>query len=204
MIFYDTAEVAPNPRRVRIFAAEKGIDLPRQEVSIVKREHKAPAYLAVNPRGQTPALGLDDGTVLTESVAICRYLEALHPRPALFGETPLEIATIEMWARRVELTVMAAVGAVWVHTHPFTARLPIQRFAEYGESNRPRVLEGYSRCDAALAEAPFLAGETYSMADIALLTTVDFATFIGIPLPDDHAHLRDWHARVSARPSATA
>ncbi len=204
MIFYDTAEIAPNPRRVRIFAAEKGIDLPRQEVSIVKGEHKAPAYLAVNARGQTPALALDDGTVLTESVAICRYLEALHPAPALFGETPLEIATIEMWVRRVELSVMAAVGAVWVHTHPFTARLPIQRFAEYGESNCPRVIEGFAQCDVALAQALFLAGAAFSMADIALLTTVDFAAFIGIPLPEQHAHLRDWHARVSARPSAGA
>ena len=204
MIFYDTAEVAPNPRRVRIFAAEKGIDLPRQEVSIVKGEHKAPAYLAVNPRGQTPALALDDGTVLTESVAICRYLEALHPSPALFGETPLEIGAIEMWIRRVELSVMEPVGKVWVHTHPFTARLPIQRFAEYGESNRPRVREAYAQCDAALAQTPFLAGAAYSMADIALLTTVDFATFIGIPLPGELSNLRDWHARVSARPSATA
>lgn len=204
MIFYDTAEVAPNPRRVRIFAAEKGIDLPRQEISIVKGEHKAPAYLAVNPRGQTPALELDDGTVVTESVAICRYLEALHPKPALFGETPLEIATIEMWIRRVELTVMAAVGAVWVHTHPFTARLPIQRFGKYGESNRPRVLEGFAQCDAALAETPFLAGAAHSMADIVLLTTVDFAGFIGIAMPDDLSSLRAWHARVSARPSAAA
>jgi glutathione S-transferase len=204
VIFYDTAEIAPNPRRVRIFAAEKGIVLPRQEVSIVKREHKAPEYLAVNPRGQVPALALDDGTVLTESVAICRYFEALHPSPPLFGETPLEIATIEMWLRRVELTVMAAVGAVWVHTHPLTARLPIQHFPEYGESNRPRVIEGYGHCDAALAHTPFLAGAAYSMADIALLTTVDFAAFIGIPLPEENVHLRDWHARVSARPSATA
>ena len=208
MLFYDTPNPAPNPRRVRIFAAEKGIELPSKIVSIVDREHKAPEYLAINPRGQTPALQLDDGTVLTESVAICRYLEALHAPeqfgPALFGTTPEEIGAIEMWIRRVELTVMAPLGAVWVHTHPFTARLPIQRFPEYGESQRPRVLDAFAQCDEALGETPFLAGEAYSMADIVLLTTIDFAGFVGIPLPEELARLDDWHKRVTARPSAGA
>ena len=204
MLFYDSPNPAPNPRRVRIFAAEKGIELPTQTVSIVDRQHKAPEYLAVNPRGQTPALKLDDGTVLTESVAICRYLEALHPTPALFGTTAAEIGAVEMWIRRVELTAMAPVGAVWVHTHPFTARLPIERFGDYGESQRARALEAFAQCDAALGETPFLAGETYSMADICLLTTVDFAVFVGIPLPEELRALDDWHKRVSARPSAGA
>ena len=204
MLFYDTPNPAPNPRRVRIFAAEKGIELPSKAVSIVDREHKAPEYLAVNPRGQTPALELDDGAVLTESVAICRYLEALHPEPALFGTTPEEIGAIEMWVRRVELTVMAPIGAVWVHTHPFTARLPIARFPDYGESQRPRVLDAFAQCDAALAETPFLATEAYSMADIVLLTTIDFAGFVGISLPEELTRLDDWHKRVSARPSAGA
>ena len=204
MLFYDSPNPAPNPRRVRIFAAEKGVELPTQTVSIVDREHKAPEYLAVNPRGQTPALKLDDGTVLTESVAICRYLEALHPAPALFGTTPEEVGRIEMWIRRVELIVMPPIGAVWVHTHPFTARLPIQRFGDYGEAQRPRVLDGFAMCDAALGETAFLAGESFSMADIVLLTSVDFAGFIGIPLPEELRALDDWHKRVTARPSAAA
>ena len=204
MIFYDSPNPAPNPRRVRMFAAEKGIDLPTQSVSIVAREHKAPEYLAINRLGQTPALQLDDGTVLTESVAICRYLEALHPEPALFGRTPLEIGGIEMWIRRVELVLMAPVGAVWVHTHPFTARLPIQRFADYGEAQRPRAEAALALCDGALASTPFLAGDAFSMADVVLLCTVDFAGFIGIAMPGDLPHLHDWHARVSARPSAAA
>lgn len=204
MILYDSPSPAPNPRRVRIFAAEKGIDLPTQTVSIIEREHKAPEYLAINPRGQTPALKLDDGVVLTESVAICRYLEALHPEPALFGTDPHDIGAIEMWIRRVELIVMPPIGAVWVHTHPFTARLPIQRFQDYGEAQRPRVLEAFSMCDDALRETPFLAGEVFTMADIVLLTAVDFAGFIGIPLPEDLARLDDWHRRVSTRPSASA
>jgi glutathione S-transferase len=204
MLFYDSANPAPNPRRVRVFAAEKGIELPTQDVSIMERQHKAPEYLAVNPRGQTPALKLDDGSVLTESVAICRYLEALHPAPPLFGITPEEIGAIEMWIRRVELIVMPPIGAVWVHTHPFTARLPIQRFGDYGEAQRPRALDAFAMCDAALGETPFIAGESYSMADIVLLCAVDFAGFIGIPLPEELARLDDWHKRVTARPSAAA
>ncbi|MBW8294664.1 glutathione S-transferase family protein [Sphingopyxis sp.] len=204
MIFYDTPNPAPNPRRVRIFAAEKGIDLPSETISIVAGEHKAPAYLAINPRGQTPALKLDDGTVLTESVAICRYLEALHPGTPLFGTTPAEIGVIEMWIRRIELMVMEPIGKIWVHTHPFTARLPTQRFPEYGESNRARALDAFAMCDAGLGSSPWLAGDAFSMADILLLTTIDFAAFVGIPLPEDLARLRAWHDRVSARPSAKA
>jgi len=202
--FYDSPNPAPNPRRVRIFAAEKGIELPTETISITAREHKAPEFLAINPRGQTPALKLDDGSVLTESVAICRYLEALHPEPALFGTAPQQIGAIEMWIRRVELIVMPPIGAVWVHTHKFTARLPIQRFQEYGEAQRPRVLDAFAMCDEALRETPFLAGEAFTMADIVLLTSIDFARFIGIPLPEDLDRLDDWHRRVSTRPSASA
>lgn len=204
MLFYDSPNPAPNPRRVRIFAAEKGIELPSKVLEIVKGEHKTPEYLAINPRGQTPALQLDDGSVLTESVAICRYLEALHPRPPLFGTAPEQIGSIEMWIRRTELIVMAPIGAVWVHTHPFTARLPIQRFADYGEAQRPRVLDAFAMCDAALGETPYIAGEAFSMADICLLTAVDFAGFIGIALPEDLRRLDDWHRRITARPSAKA
>jgi glutathione S-transferase len=204
MLFYNSPNPAPNPRRVRIFAAEKGIELPMRDLSIPAREHKSPEFLEINPRGQTPALQLDDNSVLTESVAICRYLEALHPERPLFGSAPPEIGAIEMWVRRVELIVMPPIGAIWVHTHPFTARLPIQRFADYGEAQRPRVQDAFEMCNAALAETPFIAGETYSMADIVLLTTIDFAGFIGIPLPEELRYLDDWHRRVTARPSASA
>jgi glutathione S-transferase len=204
MIYYDSPNPAPNPRRVRMFAAEKGIDLPTRTISIVEREHKSPEFLKVNERGQTPALQLDDGSVLTESVAICRYLEALHPEPAMFGTSALEIGRIEMWIRRAELLLMEPVGKVWVHTHPFTAQLPIKRFKEYGESCLPRVRDGYAMCDAALRDHTWLAGETFSMADIVLFTTAEFACFIGIELPEEFEHLRDWHSRVSARPSGTA
>jgi glutathione S-transferase len=203
MIFYDSPNPAPNPRRVRIFAAEKGIKLPSQPVSILKREHKSPEYLTLNPRGQTPALQLDDGTVITESVAICRYLEAVHPEPPLFGIGAVEQALIEMWSRRVEMILMPPVGAVWVHTHQFTAALP-GRNTEWGEANRPRVDDALRFFDASLEARTFIAGDNYTIADILLLTTVDFAAFVGIEMAEDLNNLHAWHARATARPSATA
>ena len=203
MLLYDSLNPAPNPRRVRIFAAEKGIELSSKEVSIPRREQKAPDYVAKNPRGQTPILELDDGTVIAESVAIMRYLEAEHPDPPLFGTTAREIAEIEMWNRRVEMILMPAIAAVWVHTHPFTAALP-GRNAEWGESNRPRVVEGMRFFDGSLEGREYLAGSSFSAADILLLTTVDFAKFIGLDMPSECANLLRWHERVSARPSASA
>ena len=203
MLLYDSPNPAPNPRRVRIFAAEKGIELSSKEVSIPKREQKAPDYVAKNPRGQTPILELDDGTVIAESVAIMRYLEAEHPDPPLFGTTAREIAEIEMWNRRVEMILMPAIAAVWVHTHPFTAALP-GRNVEWGESNRPRVVEGMRFFDGSLEGREYLAGSAFSAADILLLTTVDFAKFIGLDMPSECANLLRWHERVSARPSASA
>ncbi len=203
MLFFNSPNPAPNPRRVRIFAAEKGIALDMRDLSIPAREHKSDEFVALNPRGQTPALQLDDGTVIAESVAICRYLEGLHLEPPLFGTSPKEQALIEMWNRRVEMVLMPPVGAVWVHTHKFTERLP-GRNLEWGKSNRPRVDEAMRFFDTSLEGRVFLASDKYSIADILLLTTVDFAGFIGIPMPEDLTHLRAWHARVSARPSAAA
>lgn len=203
MLFYDSPNPAPNPRRVRIFAAEKGIELPSREISIPAREQKSEEFLRINPRGQTPAFETDDGDVITESIAICRYLEALNPEPALFGTSPLEIAMVEQWTRRVEMILMSPVGAVWVHTHAFTAQLP-GRNSEWGEANRPRVEEAFRFFDQALEEREFLATERYGMADIVLLTTMDFAAFVGCGAPQDCAALHAWHERVSARPSAAA
>jgi glutathione S-transferase len=204
VILYNSPNPAPNPRRVRIFAAEKGIDLPTQDISLIKREHKSGEYLAINPRGQTPALALDEGTVIAESVSICRYLETIKTEAPLFGTDPVQVAQIDMWIRRVDMVLGMAVGAVWVHTHPLTAAVVPERFADYGESNRPRVIAGMAMCEEALAKTAYLAGDDYSAADIMLLTTIDFAGFIGIAIPDDMAHLQDWHKRVSARPSAGA
>jgi glutathione S-transferase len=204
MLLYDAPNPAPNPRRVRIFLAEKGIEVPTKEMSIIKGEHKAPEYTAKYPPGQLPVLELDDGRFIGESIAICRYFEALHPEPALFGTDALSIAETDMWVRRAEFTLMQAVGLIWAHTHPFTARVVIPQYTEFGESNRPKALAAMRRFDEALQDRTFLAGDAYSIADIVLLTTIDFAAFIGVAMSEDLSALRGWHERVSARPSASA
>ena len=204
MLFYDSPNPAPNPRRVRIFMAEKHVRVPMAPVSITAGEHKGPDYLAINPHGQTPSLALDNGTVITESVAICRYLEALHPEPPLFGKGALNIAQVDMWTRRVELRLMTPLAMVWAHTHPFTARVVKPQYTEFGESQRPRVIGAMKEFDRALDGREWLDGERYTIADIVLLTTIDFATFVGVTMPDELAHLADWHARATARPSSQA
>lgn len=204
MLFYDAANPAPNPRRVRIFLAEKGLKVPTELLSITAGEHKKPEFLSVNPLGQIPALKLDDGEVITESVSICRFFEALHPEPPMFGKGPKGMAEVDMWVRRVELRLMVPVGMVWMHTHPFTARVVVPQYKDFGESNRPRAIAAMRYFDESLATRPWLAGKDYSIADITLLTTIDFAIFIGIGLPDDMPNLKAWHERASARPSAAA
>jgi glutathione S-transferase len=204
MLFYDAVNPAPNPRRVRIYLAEKGLSVPTEILSIVKGEHRGESYLAVNPLGQIPALQLDDGTVLTESVSICRFFEAMHPEPPMFGTNPTSLAEVDMWTRRVEMRLMIPLGMVWVHTHPFTARVVKPQYTEYGESQRPRVLAAMGEFDRSLADRDWLDGKGYSIADIVLLTTIDFAAFVGIAIPDDLVALRAWHDRASARPSAQA
>ncbi|MBN8815159.1 MAG: glutathione S-transferase family protein [Sphingomonas sp.] len=203
MLFYNAPNPAPNPRRVRIFLAEKGIEVPMTDISIMTGELRSEAFLAVNPLGQVPALKLDEGMVLTETVSICRYFDALNPDPPMFGTDALSIATVDMWIRRVELRFGSPLAMIWVHTHPLTARL-LKQFTEFGESNRPRVDEAMRFIDKHLDGREFLATEAFTMADICLLTIVDFAGFIGIPIADDMPHLKAWHARVSARPSAAA
>ena len=203
MILYGTPNPAPNPRRVRIFLAEKGINLPETNVNMMKREHKSPEFRAKNSMGQIPTLELDDGTCISETVAICRYFEETHPTPPMFGITAVEKATVDMWVRRVEFTVMTPVGMFWRHAHPRTAAL-LTQFTDFGESNKATYQGAQKYLDRELADRAFVTGETYSMADICLLTTVDFAGWIGLPLEDEFANLKAWHARVSARPSAEA
>lgn len=201
-----TFREAPNPRRVHVFLAEKGLEIPCQRVDILRRENRDPAYLEkVDATGRVPVLELDDGTHLSESVAICRYLEALHPEPPLFGATPASQGRVEMWIRRVDLDLMESAGRVWVHGSPFTEKIVKERVPEIVEPSRRAVALQYALLDRALADRPFLAGDDYSMADIVALTTVDFAAQLCACPPDPAlAHLARWHARVSERPSAKA
>lgn len=204
MILYGENNPAPNPRRVRIFIAEKGIDLPETRVNLRKREHKSEEHRARNALGQVPTLVLDDGTAISESVSICRYLEGLHPTPSLFGVTAMDQATIDMWIRRIEFQLMTPVGMFWRHAHPLTAAL-LTQFTEFGESNREIYARVLTWLDRDLADGrPWLAGNAYSMADIVALTTIDFATFTGLEVPSDTPSLRAWLDRASARPSAAA
>ena len=204
MILYDSPNPAPNPRRVRIFAAEKGIALDLPPVSLLAREHTSPAHLTRTPIGQTPVLVLDDGTAISESMAICRYLEALHRAPPLFGSTALEIGGIEMWIRRTEFILGGPVRAFWVNAHPLTEQVVPLRFPDFGNANVAPALAAMAIFDTALGETKFIAGNVFSVADIVLLTTVDFAGFIGLTIPDDFTNLRRWLEEVSARPSAMA
>jgi glutathione S-transferase len=197
---------APNPRRVHIYLAEKGLTVPFERVDIMTRANRTPEFLAnVNPLGGLPVLELDDGTHIAESVAICRYFEARHPEPSLFGRTPEEIGRIEMWNRRMELSFMNAVGMVWIHGSPLTARVVKQQIPEMAEQARGLARQAFAFLDSQLASRAFVAGDAYSMADILALTTVDFAGQLNQLHPEpEQKNLLRWHAEVSARPSAKA
>ncbi len=205
MKLYNENNPAPNPRKVRIFLAEKGLSIPMEHVRMQKREHKAPDFVKKNSLGQVPVLELDDGTCLSESVAICRYLEELHPAPSLFGADPLTLAKTEMWIRRAEFRLWSPMGQVWINDDPRTAAVVPNQFPEYGAHSRKVVAGAMRWIDRELSDGrEFLAGGGYSMADIVLLCGIDFAKFVNMDMPEDAPHLRAWHARVSARPSANA
>ncbi len=195
---------APNPRRVRIFLAEKGISVPLVPLDLNRLDHRTPAYAAINPMRQSPALELDDGTVIAESVAICRYFEELHPEPPLFGTTPLERAQVEMWQRRMEFGLLGPVSAVFRHLHPAMAAMEVPQVAAWGEANKPRAMEFLALLDRHLSGSRFIAGERFSIADITGLVGVDFLKPAKLALPDDMIHVRRWHGEVAARPSAAA
>ena len=198
MLLYGAPDPAPNPRRVKLFLRDKGLSIPTRDVSLMQGEHRSPEVLALNPRGQVPFLVLDDGRVLAETVAICRYLDELHPEPPLFGSDAWTRAETDMWIRRVETTLGAPVAVVWIHGHPLTARLTKQ-VPEVADQARIRVADALKWFDAQLAGKPWLCGDRYTMADIVLLTTLDFALWIGIELPAGLAALTDWHRRATAR-----
>ncbi|HMN73729.1 MAG TPA: glutathione S-transferase family protein [Rhodoblastus sp.] len=203
MILYDT-KVAPNPRRVRIFLAEKGIDVPMVQVDLGKMEHKQADYSKINPLQRTPALVLDDGTTITESIAICRYFEELRPEPNLFGRGPVGCATVEMWRRRVELNLMLPTALVFRHTHPAMAQLEVPQIAQVAETSRPRVLDFLKVLDERLGETRWLGGDDFSIADTDGLVAMDFLRLARIQPPPELANVARWHGELSARPSAKA
>jgi glutathione S-transferase len=203
MKLYDS-NFAPNPRRVRIFLAEKGIAVPTERVDIARQEHKTPEYAAINPLQRMPSLVLDDGTIITESIAICRYFEMLRPEPPLFGVGSKDAAIVEMWNRRAEINFLASVAAVFRHTHPAMKELEVPQVPAWAEANRPRVTWFLEMLDRELATREFVAGDRYTVADITMQVAVDFMKPGRLSMPDGAANVKRWHTAVSARPSAGA
>jgi glutathione S-transferase len=203
MKLYDGGR-APNPRRVRIFLAEKGISVPTEQVDLGNLQQRSEAYTAINPLQRVPALVLDDGTVLTESLAICRYFEALQPDPPLFGKGALQSALIEMWNRRIEFHLYIPVSTVFQHLHPAMKAMVDPQVSAWGEANKPRIFDFLRFLDGELKSRPYVAGENFTVSDILAMVAVDFMKVSKLTVPEDLTDLRRWYALVSARPSASA
>src|SRR5262245_38938959 len=202
MTLYDS-KTAPNPRRVRIFLAEKGITAPTVQVDIGKADNRSPEFRAKNPIGTLPVLELDDGTVIAESVAICRYFEEVQPDPPLMGTDAKDRALVEMWQRRMEYELFVPVSQVFRNGHAFfRGRIP--QVPEYGEVCRTHATSRMAWLDTVLADRPFIAGERFTIADITALCAIDFGRVSEVRILPDQANLRRWHDAVSQRPSARA
>lgn len=195
---------APSPRRVRIFLAEKGIDVPRRQVDFANLEQFSEAFTALNPMQRVPVLILDDGTPISETMAICRYFEALQPEPNLLGRDAREAALIEMWNRRVEMNFYGAVSTAFRHLSPAMAVSEKPQISEWGEANKAKALAFLAVLDRELGRRQYVAGDRFTVADITTLATVDFMRAPKIELPADMKNVIRWHAEVSARPSAKA
>ncbi len=209
MKLYD-CQMAPNPRRVRVFLAEKGVDVPKTEVSIIEGENLKPEYLAVNPRGLLPTLELDDGNRIDETIAICRYIEETQPEPNLMGRDALEKAQIESWQRHMEFDGLNPTGEMFRNSFdPFKNRgLPglenVQAIPELAARGKAGVERFYERLEQRLSQSTYIAGERYTIADITALCVVDFASFAKMGIPEANTNTKRWHADVSSRPSAKA
>ena len=203
MKLYDN-KMANSPRKVRMFLAEKKIaNVEMVEINMMEGEHKTPEYRAIAPNSRIPALQLDDGTVIMESTAICRYLESLHPEPNLFGESPIEIASIEMWQARIFNELMIPLAMGFRHLHPAMSALETQN-KEYGETQKNIGIKSLKYFNNVLSESEFVAGDRYTFADIQMITTTDF--FIGLNRLnlDDYPEIKRHAELMSQRESFTA
>jgi glutathione S-transferase len=194
---------APNPRRVRVFLSEKAIQIPYEEVDIVKAVNRDEEFRRKNPLGTVPVLELDDGTYISESVAICRYFEELHPQPALFGTGAKQRALVEMWNRRVEFNILQPIADAFRQRHDFF-KGRIRQLPEYAELQRLNAEDGLAWLDRELTGRRFIAGDQFSIADISAVVAIDFGRVSKIAIKPDQPNLARWHAEVSARPSTKA
>lgn len=201
---------APNPRRVRVFLAEKGIDIEKVQVDIMEGENLQSDYLAINPRGVLPTLQLDDGSIIDETTAICRYFEETNPSPALYGHDAKSKALIESWLRQIEGDCFTPTADVLRNSNsvfenrsiPGTNNTP--QIPALSDRGTDRVLAFYSRLNKHLENTQFLVGDAFSMADITAMCTIDFAEYVGIAVPADLSNLSKWREKVNSRPSAQA
>jgi glutathione S-transferase len=193
---------APNPRKVRVYLAEKGLTLPIEPVDLVRGAHRTPEFLAKNPMGSLPVLELDDGSYLTESLAIIQYLEELHPDPPMIGTTPLERARVRELERMIELSLLGRIARVFFNTSPvFAAADQVPAAAEQARRGLPGALR---IVDAAVGARPFVAGERPTIADCTLFATFEHAKLAGVEIGEEHRNLQRWYHAFSARPSAKA
>lgn len=202
MKIYQT-HMAPNPRRVRMFLAEKAIEMDYQEVDIAAGDNLTPEMRAKNPTTKLPFLELDDGTCIGETVAICRYFEETTPETPLMGRTALEKAQVEMWQRRVEFHLLQPVTMCFVHTTGYF-KDRMNPIAEWGSSSGESAVAYFEELNEHLSKSEYLVDDYFSIADITLLCTIDFARVVKIRVNEKYTHLLDWYARVSSRASASA
>ena len=203
MKIYDFT-MAPNPRRLRIFVAEKGLKIPYEQVDLLAGKNRTPEMLKKNPAGGLPVLELDDGSCIAESVAIARYLESLHPEPNLLGKNPREQAEIEMWSRRMELNLFGSIGRAFQNTSPMFANR-IKQLRDYGAAQLEGAHNQLKWLDAQLQGREFVAGPRYTMADIHALTAIIFGQqTLDLKIDPALKELTRWHKAVSSRPSANA
>ncbi len=199
MKLYNAA--APSPRRVRIFLAEKAFDVPGVDINILEGESRTPEFLKINSLGETPVLELDDGTLITECVAICRYFETLHPEPPLMGTDAKDQARVEMWNRRMEIQIMSTIGNVARHTAPFFAD-KVDQIPAFAESQRNLMPGQWAWLDGELADGrPFVAGDRFSIADITGMAALMAGDFFEMPVPAGLEHVSRWSESVRSRPS---
>ena len=203
MKLYDGGR-APNPRRVKVFLAEKGITVPIEQVDLGKLAQKSPEYTAINPLQRVPALELDDGTIISESIAICRYFERLHPEPPLFGTDARDGALVEMWERRIEFHLLGPISHVFRNSHPAMKEMEVPQVSAWADANKPRVIDFLALLDRELKSRRYVSGDRYSVADITGMIAVDFMKPAKLVVPDTLSNLKRWHDEVSARPSAKA
>lgn len=194
---------APNPKKLRVYLAEKGITVPREQVNIVAQENRSPEFLKKNPMGGLPVLELDDGTYLSESLAIMEYFEELHPQPPMIGTTPLERAHVRALERIAELSILSRVATIFQNTHPFMAGR-FKQSADAAESARTLLTGALAVLDAKIGSRPFVAGDRPTIADCTLLAALEFGEFAGVPLDPSFTNVARWYAAFKERPSAQA